>query len=795
MANPGVIISLSAEGGSQAVQAIANRLHVIGPASTGPTNTPVAKTRQSNFAVNGYGPGVSLASEVLAAAAENTRENGLPVFFTRSATSTTSTLGTVTKVPKTLGTAVSYFGQVRMAGADQNGDLFWQAVQAGVSLTVQIGGALANSVVNKAVTLTIPAATSANAVKAYWDGVPALLALATIDPMGTGASNAGTTLATTLFDAGLLTLTGLDNGYSAEIIVSGDNTPLSHSFGGTGNRTLTINLATDANGQSTSTAAAVLTELGVDIAGKISVVSGGTGLAGPKAVTALPFGSSAAVTTSGTPTDRYLVQVQCVRSGALGACGVRFAVDEINPESRTVFGVGNSSIWFLAKRSGLSVKLVQQTDASQSLTHDFTSGLLTVSLGTSGGSAPNTTASALRTYLANYPQIVAAFRWNFEVGDGSGVVAAADTVVLTDPSLVWSSEKLVPVSGIVALSDSRIDTGITATFTGTLEADDRWVGESTLPSSSTADMLTALDAVLADSVNRAATVVFASSYDRAGALLLDTEIQAALQTRQLSAFFTVRGIGEGVSNETHDEWQTDTTLDWIGYTSSKGALSGCAGEYLHTDPRTLRQMRRYWLFAVSGRKAAAPYHQSLGKRAAETASGAVPRCVGLYHDEDKMPGLGDQRFITATTMTQRPGQRYITESPTLADANDDGYTLQEYRATVMVGVRTCNDATPELLLASYPTIKEADDTGAPIGALTIPAALDIESFLGAQVLGEWQRIKSDGNPSIGEFPDGVKPVEVLRTNDFATTKTILFRVNCPVRTSARVLSIEGVVRL
>lgn len=795
MANPGVSISLSAEGGSQAVQSIANRIHVIGPCSTGPVNTPVAKNRLSDFAVNGYGPGVSLAAETMAAALANTKENGLPVYFTRSLTSTPSTLGTVTKAPQTQGTAVSGFGQIKLAGADANGDLYWQAVQAGVSLTVQLGGALANTIVNKAVTLTIPAATTANAVKAYWDGVPALLALATIDPQGTGASNAGTVLATTQFDAGLLTFTGLDNLYSVEVLVAGNNTPLSHSFGGVGNRTLTINLATDATGESTSTAAAVLAQLGTDTIGKISVTSGGTGLAGPLALTALPFGSSAALTSSGTPTDRYLVQILCVRSGALGASGVKFAVDELNPEARTVFGTGNSSMWFIAKRAGLSVKLVQQTGASQPLTHTFASGLLTINLGTSGGSAPNTTAATLRTYLANYPQIVAAYRWNYEVGDGSGVMAAADQVALAEPSLVWSSEKLVPASGIVAVSDSRLDTGITVTFTGTLEANDLWVGESTLPMSSTADMLTALDAVLADSVNRAATVVFASSFDRPGALLLDTEIQAALQTRQMSAFFTVRGIGEGVSNETHDEWQSDTTLDWIGFVSDKGALSAAAGEYLHTDPRTLRAMRRYWLFAVCGRKAAAPYHQSLGKRAAETASGSISRCVGLFHDEALTPGLGDQRFITATTMIQRPGQKFITESPTMADPNDEGFTLQEYRSNLLVGVRICFDAAPELLLASYPTIKEADETGAPVGALTIPAALDIESFFGAQVLGEWLRLKSDGNPSIGPFPDGVKPVEVLRTNNFASDKTVLVKNNCPVPIPARFISLEGVVRL
>ncbi|MCL5459911.1 hypothetical protein M3M33_14840, partial [Loigolactobacillus coryniformis] len=88
---------------------------------------------------------------------------------------------------------------------------------------------------------------------------------------------------------------------------------------------------TDADGEPTSTPADVLTDLGTALNGIMTVSSGGTGLISPKTLTALVFGSTAAATGSGTPTDRYNLQVRAERSGALGSCTVRFAVDEPNP--------------------------------------------------------------------------------------------------------------------------------------------------------------------------------------------------------------------------------------------------------------------------------------------------------------------------------------------------------------------------------------------------------------------------------------------------------------------------------
>ena len=786
--NPGTTLSLTSSAPPAAVQSVANRVHVVGPASSGPVNTPRVINRTSDLATSGYGPGVSLAAEVFAEAATNQRETGLPVYYTRSLTSTPSVLGSILKQPKSTGTPLPVYGQIKLAGADENGDVFFRALQSGFTLVVQAGGALGNSIAGRVVTLTVPAATAASAVVSYWAGIAALAALATAVANGTGASNAGTTLASTSADLGTLSFTALQAGCTVAIVVSGISTALSHTLLG---NALTINSATDADGEPTSTPADVLTDLGTALNGIMTVSSGGAGLISPKTLTALVFGSTAAATGSGTPTDRYNLQVKAERSGALGSCTVRFAVDEPNPEDRSKIGVGNASIYLLARRDGLSVRIDQQTGNSKPLLHTFGGGLLIIQLGTDSSGNPNTTASALRTYLGTYADLVAALRYNFEVGDGSGIMSPADLILLTAPALNWSSELFVPANGVLALRDSRLDTGVTFTFTGVVEAGDLWVADSSLPASNTADMLAALTAITADPVNVGAVVVFASSLDRGGAAQYDTAIQAALQTRQLVGLFTVRGIGEGVANETHDAWQQSVTLAWLGFVSPRGLLSKVAGEYLHVDSYTGRNMRRYWIFGAAGRAASCPYHQDLGRRLEAPGSGSIKRCLGLYHDEDVTPGLFAQGFITATSAIERPGTKAITASPSCADPSDVGYSLLEYPRVMLVGLRIAKLRAYDLQGSMYPTIAEPDSTGAPKGALTAAAASSMEEYIGKGVADEWLRIKSDGQPSVGALAEGVKLCEVLRINEFATDRTIYFRLNAALLTPAQFIFIEG----
>ena len=110
---------------------------------------------------------------------------------------------------------------------------------------------------------------------------------------------------------------------------------------------------------------------------------------------------------------------------------------------------------------------------------------------------------------------------------------------------------------------------------------------------------------------------------------------------------------------------------------------------------------------------------------------------------------------------------------------------------MLAGLRTAKRLAFDLRASMYPSITAPDATGAPRGALTPAAAESISQYMSKGVRDEWLRLKSDGSPSIGEFPEGVETVQVLRNNDFSTDRSINFVLNGPLLTPAYYLSIDG----
>lgn len=294
----------------------------------------------------GNGEGVELAAALL-------RANGGPVDFV-PVEGTPQTPDDPDKTPASGAVAKTVYGSIKLPGADANGDLLFQALANGATLTVQTGMSLTATTNGSAVVLTVPAATAANDVETWWNGVsPAAVAARAVFDIyveGTGASNAGTTLALTNSNLGNLTFSAPDEGYEVRIVVSGNNTALSASYGGTGNKQLTINLATDADGTPTSTAAAVKTTadaaLPVPAAGRISITSGGTGLAGRlPSFYALVFGSSSALSVSGTSPDDLYIGIRFLKAGTVGDTGIAYEwtadnwVTKSSPQQLPVSGI------------------------------------------------------------------------------------------------------------------------------------------------------------------------------------------------------------------------------------------------------------------------------------------------------------------------------------------------------------------------------------------------------------------------------------------------------------------------
>lgn len=323
--NPGVETRLLPSSQPINPQSYHARGIAIGYSSRGTRNQLYVLRDPSDLAQYGNGEGIEQVAEI-------GNQAGYPVAF-MPVEGTGQTPETPDKTPASGAIAKIVYGQIKLAGADANGDLLFQALVLGATLTVQTGMSLDANTSGTGVVLTVPAMTTANAVEAWWNGVsPAAVAaraVFSIATEGTGASNAGTTLALTAANAGNLTFEAPDEGYEVRVVASGNLTALSASYGGTGNRQLTINLQTDADGTPISTAAAVKAAadaaLPVPAAGRITITSGGTGLAGTQAsFYALGFGSTAALSVSGTTFDEHDIRIRFTKGGAVGATGIAY---------------------------------------------------------------------------------------------------------------------------------------------------------------------------------------------------------------------------------------------------------------------------------------------------------------------------------------------------------------------------------------------------------------------------------------------------------------------------------------
>jgi hypothetical protein len=299
---------------------------VIGPTQSGTANS-IIRDDSINTVISefGGGPGSEYAGTALS-------EVGHGVLYQiKSATSTNGTVSSVTKTEgATLGADVNAYGAILVPGADANGDVLFVGKQAGAELEIVVGMATATLVTGLHVKLTVTAATTGTQQAALVTGVPAALALFSATALGTGASICGQTLATTSETAGRIVLNALQSGISYENIITGPH-PHTRVVSLVGGNTIHVEPDTNAAGEPTTTAVVLQSDL-VTLAANnpgvfVSALAGsGAGIAGPKANTALPFGSTGAMTVSGLPYDAYDVTIQIVTGGGLGAATFRVSL-------------------------------------------------------------------------------------------------------------------------------------------------------------------------------------------------------------------------------------------------------------------------------------------------------------------------------------------------------------------------------------------------------------------------------------------------------------------------------------
>lgn len=676
MSLPAVRTTLLASDAPVNPQDLSSLAHVVGPCSAGPIGVPTLLAKPADLAQFGWGPGIEMAGEIGATA-------GWPLLFTRSTTTTVSVLGTITKTDPAgaVGTPFTLYGGVIIPGADKDGRVFIRAKDDGVTITVVQGAdgdTLLMTAVGKAITIRTAAAagaitTTGTLLQAYVLPVDVALLIEQPVKYGTGASLITAMASTAL--AGKIVVTPKVQGVKLKFSTYGGNdTALSAAVANTTEITVTPGTNTDSQPTLSKDSATQLKAAIDAVASALVTVTVGTGalMSGigaaenAAAFHNLVFGSTAALSISGTPNDGYPLQLKAVRAAAVAA-----------------------------------------------------------------SPAPT-------------------IRWS------------------ADGGVSWSSETVIPASGSVALKDSLLDTGLTATFTGTLAADDLWTATSTVPASSGSDLLTAYDAALATGY-RFGFITGPDSVTRAQAALIDAKIQAKLQVRFVKALLSARDIAEGVPGETEAQWISALISDYQGFVSARGLCQVVALPVQHLSPYTGRSYRRPGVFCAAARRASNPMHANIGK----VRAGVLANVTAIYHDEALSPGLHDQRFITGITYPQKPGFLYLAGGPTMADPSDVAWTLEEWVTVALSGARAAAEAAVDEVNDSLPGIAAAEkDTGAPKGALTLAAANDLQVRINQPVETLITKTKTDGKSSASPQPEGVPFVQVLRNNNYISERQV-----------------------
>lgn len=762
---------------------------IVGPSSTAPGsafNVLTSLNSLSDCYAFGNGPGIENAAEVGQAA-------GWPVVFCRSATTTASVMSSLYKQHATgAGPAAPAYGTIILPGADNKGSVMFQSIVPGVTFTSAHGMSAALTASGLDVTLTtVSATTTALQVTALsLTAVAALIAVPVLagDNVNDGSSVCDTVLSKTSFDNGLVNYTpnvaqalivagsnsdgGLCfmsdlTGVRAAVLVGGNNTALSVYVDPTKPSVVNVVSATDGGGAATTTAAQAVVAVKASAAA-MALLNGGAGIL---------------YTGAGTGT---LVAAAAAPLVAVNVRQVAPATDTAGLAVTTPTGAAQVSVALATDSHGRDT-----TTAAGIVTavaaNAVAAALLTPAAGGSGAGIAGPAAYAALSWggastltLAGTP-VDGFYAFGVRIVRGGALGAVpAPTLQWAADGLNWSTETVIPGTGVVVLGDSLLVSGLTATLTGALVAGEQWYGASTAPETGSSDLQASVTACLADTTHQFGFISTPCAVSRATMVALDALLQAALQTRFIAGLWGSRDIGEGVPGETEAQWQAAVIADVQGFYSPKGLSSYGADPVTVTSPLTRRQYLRAGAYAAAARKASVPMHENLGRR----KTGTLHNVVAIRHDESKVPGFATQRVRSLMTYPSKPGSFYLWGAPTMADpVADSSYTLTEYVAVALSAARAAHDTAENELNDSLPAVNAAEAGGVPVGALTQQAASDIQSKVETAVSGLIMRVKADGKASASGpgFDSNGRPLtaftQVLRTNNYIGTRAIYVTVN------------------
>lgn len=677
--------------------------------------------------------------------------------------------------PVAQGTGASVVKQA--TAATLFGDVRFQAILPDVTLTVA-AGALGYAVVGTDVTLTVAATDTAADVAALALGAAATL-LKTPIAEGPGTAICGQAFAQTAFDLGSIAYSakgpggylvpGADpnggviylakvSGAQVEHIVAGNSTPL--TVAREGNKVV-VNVETDGAGTEISTADEVVEAVSEneDTAALVTPTATGTG---------------AGVVAAIAATDLDPIQIAYVIGGAS-------TVGAVALSGRTVTVTGATDAQ--SEPTSTATAILALIAASANVSAVLAAALLGSGAGLAGAqtTANLTWSSASGTAtLSGTPND--GYRLQMEILRGGTVGTqpyptmrwAVDYLAGTNLTPNWTGQILIPADGVVELSGSDIDTGLTVDFAGALALGTIFTSWTTPPTSGISDMGIGVDAAIAERRFEWGFITSPDSVTRSEAAILNAKLEAAFTagTRAVQGLWSVRDLGEGEPGETVEQYQAALDADFLGFVASRGRTSMCAGAVLHASPYTLRQFRRPTVFVAAARKGSIPVHENFGK----VGSGPLVNVLYLFYDEGANPGLFDSRFIVPMTYPQRPGYFYLAGSPTMADAvapADAGYTLYERVATANQIVRIAQLVALQYANDSLPGIARADSArGIVAGAIDSAAKGTIESRASKAINTFLFARKSDQKASASPLPINEQTVTVRQDNNFLNDQTI-----------------------
>lgn len=757
---------------------------VVGYSSLGVRNQVMTLGSLAACAMAGNGEGIEQAAEIGLAA-------GWPVYFC-PVEGTRQAPGAVTKVPASAGVpravygSVPAYGSVLALGADHNGDLLYRALQSGVTIAHVVAGMSTPrsiAVVAKAITVNV-ATDGAGAVdttetatsilaSVLADSAAALLVTGAVAAGGTGASLVAA-LAVSAFDAGTVELRALAPGVSVRFVLpTTDSQALSVPVVVGGN--VVVNLATDANKNSTSTAAQVVAAIVAQPSAAALVAASapgaGTGRASALALVQLDDGSV---------TYRALTTAPTTIAHIVAGTGTTLSVPVVTG-GHVIVNLATDSLGLPTSTAAQIVAAIAGTPSAAALVSAAAGG---TGAGAGGAIAQTPLQFGSTSTLTASGTGVDSFTFKIVVlTPGTvGGTPAPSFQWSADGGITYSSKTLIPASGIVALLDQVLDTGVTVTFTGALEVDDEFDFTVAKPVVAAVDLEAGIDAAIADIGRQYGYLTSPSSVSRTVGTLINTKLQAVKTIRFLRGLFNVRAIGEGVPGETEAQWDNAVRAEWAGFVAADGPLWMAAGDCSHISGYTGRVYSRPIVVPVSGRRSASAVHQSLG----ETAQGPLPRIYyatdpvtgvtidpGITHDERKLPGLSEDRFITTRTYAQRSdGEVFVTDWPTMADPSDAAHALGMYVNVLFEAARVAATAAFPLIEKPAAGIAVAESAQVPPGAISKADAARVESLVGGAVDTFLFTPKSDNSPSASPLAPDEKTITVLRNYSYITTRQL-----------------------